>query len=506
MKIIYNYRMVYSLIVVISLVFCTIACDDEIRDDHYYQSDDALNENLSSLIANDTELSTFYSLLKETGYDVLLNHPQAYTVWAPTNEALANVSPDIINNPDMLHELIGNHISRYSYTSKDIASEGILVKMFNEKYVPNSINDGTIYFDDVEVVDGDLLANNGILHKIGEVVDVKSNIWNYLNESGEFPILVDYMSQFESIVFDPTVSTIIGQNTLGKNVYDSVFVTNNSFFDIIGDLNSEEERYTLVTLTDEVYTTAYDLYKEYFQHPNEAVVVSAVNTTLFDNLNCNEFGDDQLDKWIPNTIGNSIVVNAASVDENVKLSNGNMLIVNNFDTHPEELIYKPIRFEVENSDKRTIGNPSVLTIKKRYDLTASGLFDNRISLQESPNEGETNNYFEIEFSNVLSADYDVYIKFSPVGASQDTKLKFEFSYKDAAGTTVEHPIESMVVSNQENGRIKIGDTYSNPVYVNSTDETYFVKLKVFVDVSDAELVLYDRSFGIDYIELVPVEK
>lgn len=498
--------MVYNLMLAISLVFCTSACDDEIKDDHYYQSDSALSKNLNALIANDSDLSTFYSLLKETGYDLLLNQPQAYTVWAPTNEALANVSPDVLTNPEMLLELIGNHISRYSYTSKDLGSKGILVKMFNEKYVPNSIENGIVYFDDVEVIEGDLLTNNGILHKIGAVVDVKSNIWSYLSESGEYPILVDYISQFESITFDPTVSTVIGQNTLGKNVYDSIFVTNNSFFDIIGDLNSEEERYSFVALTDEVYATAYDSYKEYFQHPSEEVVASAVNTTLFTNLNNNEFGNNQLNSTITNTIGNSVIVNASSVNEDLKLSNGNVLKVTNFDVNPEDLIYKPIRYEVENSDHRTIGDPTVFTIKKQYDITASDLFVNRVSLQENPNEDETNNYFEVSFANVLSADYDIYIKFSPVKALQDTKLKFEFSYKDADGTTVKHPIESIVVSNQEVGRIKIGDTYSNPVYVSNTDKTYFAKLKVFVDVSEAELVLYNRSFGIDYIELSPVVK
>lgn len=490
----------------VSLVFCTSACDDEISDDHFYQSDNALNSNLNALIANDSDLSTFYTLLKETGYDKILDQPQAYTVWAPTNEALANVSTDILTNPEMLLELIGNHISRYSYTSKDIGSEGLLVKMFNDKYVPNSIENGTVYFDNVEVIEGDLLTNNGILHKIGDVVDVKSNIWTYLNESGEYPTMVDYMTQFESIDFDASVSTIIGQNTLGKNVYDSIFVTNNSYFDVIGDLNSEEERFTFVTLTDEVYATAYDSYKEYFQHPNEDVVKSAVDSTLFTNLNSDEFGDDELNNTITNTVGNSVIVNSSSVDENVKLSNGNVLKVNNFDVTPEDLIYNPIRFEVENSYNRKIGDASVLTVKKKYDLTASGLFTNKVSLIENPNAKETNNYFEVAFTNVLSADYDIYIKFSPINALQDTKLKFEFSYKNSDGETITNAIESMVVSKDEVGRIKIGDTYSNPVYVNDTENTYFAKLKVFIDVSEAELVLYNRSFGIDYIELSPVVK
>ncbi|WP_372753382.1 fasciclin domain-containing protein [Labilibaculum sp.] len=506
MKYIYNYKLVYSLIASIALVFATVSCDDEVSDEHFNQIDIALEQNLKSLIAEDAELSTFYSLLQQTGYDTLLTYTQAYTVWAPTNDALATVSDDILNDADALYQLIGNHISRYSYTSSDIASEDILVKMFNDKYVENSMVDGTVYFDEAEVIEGDNLSSNGILHKIGDVVSVKSNIWNYLSEADGFSTLVDYISQYESIVFDADVSTIIGQNSLGKNVYDSVFISTNSYFDLVGDLNNEEERHSYIALSDDVYAVAYDSFKDYYQHPVEDSTITNVNATLFNNLNFDELSNDQLGTTVCNTLGNCGIINTGSVDESIRLSNGNILAVNNFDLTPEDLVYKPIRYEVENSARRTVGDAVALTIKKDYDITASGLFTNKIQLDENPDDKETNNYFEVEFSYVLSADYDVYIKFSPIGASKDTKLKFEFSYTDADAKTVTNEIESIVIGNEENSSMKIGSTYTNPVYVNdNSDNKYIVKLKVFVDVSEAELVLYDRVFGIDYIELVPAE-
>jgi hypothetical protein len=53
--------------------------------------------------------------------------------------------------------------------------------------------------------------------------------------------------------------------------------------------------------------------------------------------------------------------------------------------------------------------------------------------------------------------------------------------------------------------LKIGTTSTIPVFINgSTSNTYSVTFRIMFDVSIAEMVLYDRIYGIDYIELVPV--
>jgi uncharacterized surface protein with fasciclin (FAS1) repeats len=502
----YNYRLVYILTVIIGLSLGLLSCEEEI-DEHYTQSDEALEDNLKTIIAADEDLSTFYGYLQETGYDALLSYAQAYTVWAPTNDVFSQVSADTLNNADLLYELIGNHICLYSYTSSDVDEDGILVKMLNDKYIQNTTEDGEVYFDEHKVTEGDILSNNGILHKIEGVATVKSNIWEYLeSKSDEFPGLVEYITQFESIVFDPDESTVIGQNTLGEDVYDSVWVSTNTYFDEVGDLDSEEDRYTFIALSDDVYAAAYDRYKDYYYHPVEDTTISNVQNTLYHNIIFDELSDDYWGTSVSNTLGNEVMIYESSVDEDRSLSNGNILVVNNFDFEPEDVIYKSIKYELENTERRTIGDNDALTISKSYDITASGLYVNKVQLDESPNDGESNNYFEVEFSYVLSADYDVYIKFADIGASQKCKLKFEFSYTDQDGNTLTHEIESIDVNPDEEGLIQIGDTYSNPVYVNDDeDNDYIVKLKVYMDVSDAELLLYDRQVGIDYIELVPVE-
>jgi hypothetical protein len=87
-------------------------------------------------------------------------------------------------------------------------------------------------------------------------------------------------------------------------------------------------------------------------------------------------------------------------------------------------------------------------------------------------------------------------------------LKFEFAYRGANYRLVKNEIPAIVVNKEENGIIQLGDgeTYDLAWYVDESEDNFFVvKLKVIVDVSEAELLLYDRKFGIDYIELIPAE-
>ena len=182
-----------------------------------------------------------------------------------------------------------------------------------------------------------------------------------------------------------------------------------------------------------------------------------------------------------------------------------MFVMNSLSLNPKDIFYKPVRFELEETVGRKIGKTSDFSIQKIYSSSASGGFINSVLLSKDPDSKNTNDYFEISFSNVLSSQYDIYIKFAQVGASKSTKLKYVLSYTNFDGTTTTVNIAGGLVSNTEDTRVKIGDTYNFPVYVNSLDDkTYSVKFKVIVDVSSAELILYDRNFGIDYIELVPV--
>ncbi|ANW95408.1 hypothetical protein AXE80_03545 [Wenyingzhuangia fucanilytica] len=476
-------------------------------DDHYEQLDTRLESDIITVLSEDSNYSTFLSLLQQTDYKDFLKTSQAYTVWAPNNAALAQVSDDILNDPDMLKQLVENHISRNSYNSSNLDTP-LFVKMFNNKYIEFTNAGGSTSFGGVELIEKDVLTANGILHKIGTTLTVRPNIWAYLNEnSDDFLSLMEYFNQFNETVFDEPNSVRVGRNSLGQIVYDSVFKTSNKRFDSIGDLSSEEERFTFIGLTDAVYTDVFNSLKGYFQYPVEDSIKSVTDKVIFNNLNFPVIDSDELDGTeLLTTTDNLVTINKASIAEEHELSNGNLFVMNQYDLAPKNVAYKPVRYEIENIERREIGSLVDLTISSRFNSLASGGFTNVVDLLNSPDGNDGNNYFEVAFENVLSASYTINLKFTPVGAPQQTKLKFEFSYVDENKNTVVDEIDAITVSHLEDGIISIGGTYDIPVYINEeNDNEYSVKLKVIVDVSDAETILYSRRFGIDYAELVPVD-
>lgn len=503
----YNYINSLVRICAVFTILLASSCKDDAMDDHYGQEDQRLESSILDVLTSDANYSTFVALIEQTGYTELLSSSQAFTVWAPDNASLALVSSDVLNDPDALSELIGNHISRFSYNST-INENSVLIKMLNDKYIEFVNLNGDVSFGDVDVLESDMLTSNGILHKVATVLDVKPNIWGYLNDNeDQFPIMMEYFSQFNETIFDEAKSIKTGTNTLGQTVYDSIFSSSNTQFKIIGDLSSEEERFTFIGLTDAAYTGIYDRFKEFYQYPVEDSVKSNTDEVIFNNLTFPNLEFEDLNGSLTeNTVENEVLIEAGSIVENEALSNGNVFVVENLNYDAKNVIYKPVVYEIEDNKRRTIGSLTDLTVVQRFQEIASGKFTNTISLLENPDATESNNYFEVAFSNVLSASYNINLKFTPVGAEQGTKLKFEFSYVDADKNTILHEIEPIVVSNLEEGIITIGNTYDIPVFINEeTDNEYFVKLKVIVDVSEPELLLYDRKFGLDYAELTPVE-
>tara|TARA_R110002049_G_C9176538_1_gene562806 strand:+ start:9017 stop:10534 length:1518 start_codon:yes stop_codon:yes gene_type:complete len=495
----------FSRLVLVLCLIIAVGCNEDAWDEHYEELDSRLETNVLSILSEDSDYSTFVKYIEQTGYSSQLAMSQSYTIWAPNNTAFEQVPSDILNNHDLLKELIGNHISLFAYNSS--SNSETLVKMFNNKYVEFINTNGSSSFGGVDVVNKDLLASNGIVHTINQVLEVNPNIWGYLNEyESQFPILMDFLNQFNETGFDESNSVQTGTNTLGQAVYDSIFSTQNTYFKIIGDLSSEEERFSFIGLTDEAYASAYDNLDDYYNSPYIDTVKNNVDKVIFRNLNFPQVDSSELNGTIITTTGSEVMLDPNSIIENVALSNGNIFLVDELIYDPMGVIYKPIRYEIEDTKNRTVGSSRDFSIQKRYSAFASGQFTNEVSLLENPTANNSNNYFEVNFSDVLAASYELNLKFSTVDAPQSTKLKFELRYIGSNYVPVTEEIGPIVVNNLEDGVIKIGDSFDFPFYSSGEPDDYFsVKLKVIVDVSEPELILYGRRFGIDYAELVPTE-
>lgn len=474
------------------------------------------------LLAEDANYSSFLSYLQETGIDSILQASQAFTVWAPDNDAFATLSEDVLNDDTLLKSLIQNHISNNSYTTTSF-DERILVKMFNGKYVIFDKSNSDIEFGGITTTEENIVASNGVIHKIDNILPVRDNIWSFLNDNlDKYPYQMSYIKQYDTIAFDEVNSVVIGSNSLGQNVYDSVFKSSNKFFDVIGDLDREENRFSFIGLSDNVYTELYNNLESFYDHPEQDSITAAVDRLIFNNINYYLIDPDMLNGIDPSytTTGNASILNSSNIESVEELSNGNVISVSTYDMDPN-LYYKTIIHEVENSENLEIASTSDMSIQSIFDENASGGFRNAISLQSDPDG--SNNYFEISYTNVLAAKYDLYVKFNSIPNDvQDTKLRFETRYQINKQYPVIFPravpevrvapdggvrISGVEVTPNEDGLIKIGGPYENPFYVNeNADNGYIFTVRVLVDVSNVELAIFDRRVGIDYIALIPVKE
>lgn len=105
------------------------------------------------VVKSNEEVSTFAELLEETQLPELLNQEGPFTVVAPTDEAFQKMEVDtdqLKEDPEQLQNLVVSHLFRGEVASDEVE--------------PNM---------GVKVKEGDVKADNGVVHVVEDVVQVQ---------------------------------------------------------------------------------------------------------------------------------------------------------------------------------------------------------------------------------------------------------------------------------------------------------------------------------------------
>jgi uncharacterized surface protein with fasciclin (FAS1) repeats len=152
-------------------------CNDK-WEDHYKIQDPVLGENLLVQIKKNPDLSKFAEYLTKTGYDKVVASSKMFTVWAPTNVALANLDQATVDDTAKLKQVIANHISNQSYLTRS-ANPVLTIRTLNGK---NILFTKTT-FEEANITKADQYTGNGVLHIVDMVIVPKLNAWEYLNNA-----------------------------------------------------------------------------------------------------------------------------------------------------------------------------------------------------------------------------------------------------------------------------------------------------------------------------------
>lgn len=318
-------------------------------DDHNAITDPALTKNLAEKMKEDANLSKFSELLVKSGYDKVVGSSKTFTVYAPSNAALASLDPAIVADSALLRAFVGNHIATQTYFT-NVTTAAKRVPMVNGKY--QNILNKTI--EGANIVQADKTASNGVLQVIDKALPVLATTWETLQNNSAIPAAQKaYMLSLFRNVFDLRNAIQIGVNpTTGEPIYQpgTDSVRTNIFWRNVFDLNEEARQFTLFVLTDNAWNSELNKYRPYCA----TVTNNADSTTAFaswavvkDLAIEGTFTPTAATDTVLSKFKVKVPVDMAAIKQTIKTSNGVIYIMDKVDVQPRHKIL-PITIEAEN--------------------------------------------------------------------------------------------------------------------------------------------------------------
>ena len=298
-------------------------------DDHTAPNQSGLEKNLFQLINENPEMSKFSELLVKSGLDKEIASSKTYTVFAPTNAALAGLDQAIVNDAAKLYQFVGNHISRQLQSTS--ATGQVRLEMMNGKYhnlQGTAIEGATITVKDV-------FAKNGYLHTIDKMLAVLPNAWEFVQTSPQMPASQKaFISQT-----DPS-----GTNVFLNRVYD---------------LRDEKKQFTLFVLVDTTWDKEVAKYRPFY-----ATGSTDSTTNLASFAVVRDFAVEGLYQaaTMPDTLvskyNTKLGIDKNAIVQSIKISNGIIHIMSKLDVLPrhkfQPLIIQGESYDFARADRRNV--------------------------------------------------------------------------------------------------------------------------------------------------------
>ncbi|MDJ0736057.1 MAG: fasciclin domain-containing protein [Nostocaceae cyanobacterium] len=142
----------------------------------------SVNQDIVSIASSSDSFRTLTSLLQTAGLVNILQQPGEFTVFAPTDQAFAALSPETLQqlqqpeNREVLIKILRYHVLSNQLTSNQLSSGEVTT--FEGQAVNVKVDSATnqVAINDASVIQADVQASNGVIHVIDQVLlppDVK---------------------------------------------------------------------------------------------------------------------------------------------------------------------------------------------------------------------------------------------------------------------------------------------------------------------------------------------
>ncbi|MGI5975462.1 MAG: fasciclin domain-containing protein [Paludibacter sp.] len=425
----------FALLVSVIAALIVTSCTEE-WNKHYSEdfSGTKSNLNLYELIKSKENLNSFTKLLEVSGYDSLLAEDQSFTVFAPDNNALKNID---LNDKVLATEIVMNYTARYAYSTSGI--ENSIIPMLNKKLLPFERNASNFKFNQIEIGESDLAAQNGILHIIKGYEPYNYNIWEYIYHTEGFDSLRTYVSSLSVEELDVNASYKNGV------FVDSIFKTENKLLTDLALINAEDSIYTALLPNNEAWTEILNRVKSYYIMSDADGGVAKQNEVskwaIIRNLFFRGKIDLPVSEKVLTSTGRVKFYNPDALFQDVEayeLSNGIVYTAGQLHIEDTASWAKPIIIEAENASMgRMLSNFSPQTLSSLgTGFDVSGKY--YLGLNDASLNSLAKLHVTFPVPNVLSTKYNIYCVFVPriildENDERPYKVKFSLNYYDAEG-------------------------------------------------------------------------
>lgn len=328
-----------ALFLLLSILF--FACQQDIEDYFYQDTEESVDTDVLSLLKENQDYSQFVALLEDYQIDTILSQGKIYTFFVPNNSAMENIEPGTLGEKELVEYLMTE-----SYVNLNQIIGQNKIQTQGEKFALIKEVSGSSYtFDDIAILTGSPLANNGRYYEIEEVAQPKPNLYEYIAVTNEF--YRNYLDSQDSTYLDKELSTPIGYTDDGLTIYDTVLTTVNLFEELYFPVSQEFRDYkaTMLLFSQEQYDNALEIIANELSIPvedipkswqNEVLMPYLIEQSVFRNaLPYSAFTSGRA----RNILGDSVDVNPENIDPSFfECSNGRSY--NFIDFQVPEFLYK----------------------------------------------------------------------------------------------------------------------------------------------------------------------
>lgn len=260
-----------SVLGVAAIIGCS-ACTDTI-DDHYNTSDGIATKSLWEQIVAQPNLTQFAQVLEKVHYynsetkvssmtyKDLLQQNNKMTVWAPVDGSfdLDAVLADIQSDEYSVDQrFVKNYVNTFARNVSGEQNDSIT--MLNSKM--SVLNNQAKTFKGVDIVESNIPATNGVLHKLSSTILFMDNLYEYMQVTPEISKLYNYFHDRDTVYLDENQSVPGGIKDGEVTWADSVMITQSKAFQLTysykgmdwtgiwADLTDEDSTYVMVMPTD----------------------------------------------------------------------------------------------------------------------------------------------------------------------------------------------------------------------------------------------------------------